>query len=265
MNEIALDLNVSVIPNEIKYDLNPIRSMIKSVDGLYKDWLVKKEDLPTAKSTITQLNKISKTLSAKRIEVAKNFKKPLDDFENEIKELCKVLDERSSSIKIQTDKFEAAIDEETRKSIMSLPQYKPFIKFDERWFNKGITMPTILAAIEAQTSQHEKSCQAIEAVCERNNMDSKRYLEELNAGTSFDSISEEIAHDYSFLKSVGAPLFKPNFKDQELKKASPELTAFGAKIDETVGTISIKVVGMRYQLDALKRIAREELNLTVIE
>ena len=41
--------------------------------------------------------------------------------------------------------------------------------------------------------------------------------------------------------------------------------AFGAKLDESITTISIKVVGKKYQLEALKRIAKEELGLTDIE
>lgn len=262
MNELALDLNVVVTPQEIKYDLTPIKTMIESVDGLYKDWVVKKEDLPTAKITMAQLNKLAKTLSDKRLEVARNFKKPLDEFETEIKALCTTLTDRSTSIKNQTEIFEKQAEEEKRKVIMGMPQYKPYIKFDERWLNKTFTIESVLLALEVQTAQYEKSYQAIQAVCERNNLESTNYLNELEQGIDFDKITDEIAHDYNFLKSVGAPVCKAPFKPNKEEKT---VFAFGAEIDESIGTISIKVVGMKYQLDALKRYAKEELGLTVIE
>lgn len=262
MNELALDLNVTVTPQEIKYDLTPIKTMIESVDGIYKDWVVKKEDLPTAKVTMAQLNKLAKTLSDKRLEVVRNFKKPLDEFENEIKALCTTLTDRSSTIKTQTEIFEKQAEEEKRKVIMGMPQYKPYIKFDERWLNKTFAIESVLLAIEVQTAQYEKSYQAIKAVCEKNNLESTNYLNELEQGIDFDKITDEIAHDYNFLKSVGAPVCKAQFKPNKEEKTT---MAFGEKLDESITTISIKVVGKKYQLEALKRIAKEELGLTVIE
>lgn len=262
MNELTLDLNVVVKQQKIKYDLASVKTMVESVDKLYKNWVVKKEDLPKAKATMAQLNKLSKALISKKIEVRAKFDKPFEEFENEIKNMCLILDSRSVDIKEKTSAFEKQAEEEKRKVIMGMPQYKPYIKFDERWLNKTFTIESVLLALEVQTAQYEKSYQAIQAVCERNNLESTNYLNELEQGIDFDKITDEIAHDYNFLKSVGAPVCKAPFKPNKEEKT---VIAFGAEIDESIGTISIKVVGKKYQLDALKRYAKEELGLTVIE
>ena len=264
MDELSLDLKATVIPNKIIYDLTPIKIVVDTVTDMYKDWIVTDKDLPTAKTTITQLNKISKTLSDKRIEVAKSFKAPLDTFEQEIKELCKTVDKKSQDLKSQVEKFEEVEKEKLRNAIKSMVQYKPYIKFNERWLNKTAEMKEILAEIELQTTNHEMDREAIIVLCEKNNLEPHFYLNEFEAGSKdLQAISNEISRDFNFLKSVGAPTIKGNFKTTPETK--PILTAFGEALDESITTMKFAVVGKKYQLDALKRYAIEELNLTVLE
>lgn len=202
MAENDYGLTVSVIPQKITYDLSSVKESVKAITEMYADWIVKEEDLKTAKDTIAALNKMSKTLSDQRIAVAKDFKKPLDEFENEIKDLCKLIDNSSKAIKIQYDEFELATRESTRKYIMSLPNYADYIVFDERWLNKTTKIESVIADINEQVNTFNISEITVKNMAKALGLNHERYVSMLKGGVSIAEISARISSDNEIKNEV---------------------------------------------------------------
>lgn len=126
----------------------------------YKDRVYDETMIAEAKSDTANLNKLKKTLSDERISRKKDYMKPFEKFEEQIKELCGMIDEATSGIKAQLDEYEQKRVEEKRVAIRELfseiaAEYDclDFITlekvYNQKWENKTATDKTIATEITA--------------------------------------------------------------------------------------------------------------------
>lgn len=126
----------------------------------YKDRVYDETMIAEAKSDTANLNKLKKTLSDERISRKKDYMKPFEKFEEQIKELCGMIDEATSGIKAQLDEYEQKRVEEKRIAIRELfseiaAEYDclDFITlekvYNQKWENKTATDKTIATEITA--------------------------------------------------------------------------------------------------------------------
>lgn len=126
----------------------------------YKDRVYDETMIAEAKSDTANLNKLKKTLSDERISRKKDYMKPFEKFEEQIKELCDMIDEATSGIKAQLDTYEQKRIEEKRIAIRELfseiaSNYDAldFITLEKiynpKWENKTATDKTIATEITA--------------------------------------------------------------------------------------------------------------------
>lgn len=126
----------------------------------YKDRVYDETMIAEAKSDTANLNKLKKTLSDERISRKKDYMKPFEKFEEQIKELCGMIDEATSGIKAQLDEYEQKRVEEKRVAIRELfseiaAEYDclDFITlekvYNQKWENKTTTDKTIATEITA--------------------------------------------------------------------------------------------------------------------
>lgn len=126
----------------------------------YKDRVYDETMIAEAKADTANLNKLKKTLSDERITRKKDFMKPFETFEDQVKELCGMIDEATSGIKAQLDTYEQKRVEEKRVAIRELfseiaAEYDclDFITlekvYNQKWENKTATDKTIATEITA--------------------------------------------------------------------------------------------------------------------
>lgn len=123
----------------------------------YKNRIYTEDMIGEAKADKAKLNKLRKTLSDERIARKKDFMKPFETFENQVKELCEIIDTASSGIGEQLEAFEQKrVDEKTARiksmfdEIISIYPIN-FLTldkiFDDSWLNKTTSEKTISADI----------------------------------------------------------------------------------------------------------------------
>lgn len=138
----------------------------------YKERVYDETMIAEAKSDTANLNKLKKALSDERISRKKDFMKPFETFEEQVKELCGMIDEATSGIKAQLDEYEQKRIEEKRTAIRELfseiaSEYDAldFITldkiFNDKWLNKSTSDKAI---VEEITERFEKAIKDLEVI-----------------------------------------------------------------------------------------------------
>lgn len=138
----------------------------------YKDRVYDETMIAEAKEDKAKLNKLKKALSDERISRKKDYMKPLETFEEQIKDLCSLIDEATSGIENQLDAFEQKRIEEKKVAIRELfseiaSNYDAldFITLEKiynpKWENKSVTDKTIATEI---TEVFEKAVKDLEII-----------------------------------------------------------------------------------------------------
>ena len=138
----------------------------------YKDRVYDETMIAEAKSDTAKLNKLKKALSDERVSRKKDFMKPFETFEEQVKELCGMIDEATSGIKAQLDTYEQKRIEEKRTAIREMfseiaSEYDSldFIVLDkiynDKWLNKTATDKAIATEI---TEVFEKAVKDLEII-----------------------------------------------------------------------------------------------------
>ena len=138
----------------------------------YKDRVYDETMIAEAKSDTAKLNKLKKALSDERVSRKKDFMKPFETFEEQVKELCGMIDEATSGIKAQLDTYEQKRIEEKRTAIREMfseiaSEYDSldFITLEKiynpKWENKSVTDKAIATEI---TEVFEKAVKDLEII-----------------------------------------------------------------------------------------------------
>ncbi|MDP4430203.1 DUF1351 domain-containing protein [Enterococcus faecalis] len=147
-NELMADLQVTVEVSPSKIIINNEKQLSAMVDETvnhYSKLIFNENNLPDAKQARADLNKVSGLLDKKRIEVKKEFNKPLDTFETTINAFKEKIEEAKNIIDKNIKSYEEN-DREARKEkvqakineISAAKNIHPdAIKIESSWTNKG--------------------------------------------------------------------------------------------------------------------------------
>lgn len=142
----------------------------------YKGMVFTAESQPEAKRTVASLRKLKKAMSDRRIEIKKTFMAPYTNFEAQVKELDKLIDEPIDFISGQIEEFERRRVEAKKAMICEIytgimaehgtvMEYLPLDRiYDSRWENSTTTQKAITEAITAHVEHVEKDLDTIRAM-----------------------------------------------------------------------------------------------------
>lgn len=134
------------------------------------------ESQPEAKRTVASLRKLKKAMNDRRIEIKKTFMAPYTNFEAQVKELDKLIDEPIDFISGQIEEFERRRVEAKKAMICEIytgimaehgtvMEYLPLDRiYDSRWENSTTTQKAITEAITAHVEHVEKDLDTIRAM-----------------------------------------------------------------------------------------------------
>lgn len=168
MGELQVKVNNQL--GKIEFNFEELRENLSEMMDLYKDAVFTEESRDTAKKERTGLNNLRKALSDRRIEVKKEFTKPLDEFEGKVKELTALIDEPIALIDSQLAVFEEKRKEEKKakieklyaESIGDLIEFLPLKKiYNTRWENATFTMKSIQEEMESAISSTDMAVNTI--------------------------------------------------------------------------------------------------------
>ena len=142
----------------------------------YKGMVFTAESQPEAKRTVASLRKLKKAMNDRRIEIKKTFMAPYTNFEAQVKELDKLIDEPIDFISGQIEEFERRRVEAKKAMICEIytgimaehgtvMEYLPLDRiYDSRWENSTTTQKAITEAITAHVGHVEKDLDTIRAM-----------------------------------------------------------------------------------------------------
>lgn len=142
----------------------------------YKGMVFTAESQPEAKRTVASLRKLKKAMNDRRIEIKKTFMAPYTNFEAQVKELDKLIDEPIDFISGQIEEFERRRVEAKKAMICEIytgimaehgtvMEYLPLDRiYDSRWENSTTTQKAIAEAITAHVEHVEKDLDTIRAM-----------------------------------------------------------------------------------------------------
>lgn len=153
-----------------------LKTALKAELEVYKNMVFTEEAKPEARKAVANLRKLKKSMNDKKLEVKKNFMVPYTDFEAQVKELDKLIDEPINFISGQIEEFERKRVEERKKLISDIyteiitehdtvAEYLPLQRiYDSKWENSTTTRKTIKEGIMKHVEHVEKDLATIRSM-----------------------------------------------------------------------------------------------------
>lgn len=155
----------------VVFNYDELKAGLTTALAAYKVRVYDETMIAEAKEDKAKLNKLKKALSDERISRKKDYMKPLETFEDQIKDLCSLIDEATSGIENQLNVYEQKRIEEKRIAIRELfseiaSEYDiDFITLEKiynpKWENKSVTDKAIATEI---TEVFEKAVKDLEII-----------------------------------------------------------------------------------------------------
>ena len=171
-----INLLVEQKDGSIETNFEEIKAALAAKMEEYKGMVFTAESQPEAKRTVASLRKLKKAMSDRRIEIKKTFMMPYTNFEAQVKELDKLIDEPIDFISGQIEEFERRRVEAKKAMICEIytgimaehgtvMEYLPLDRiYDSRWENSTTTQKAITEAITAHVEHVEKDLDTIRAM-----------------------------------------------------------------------------------------------------
>ena len=171
-----INLLVEQKNGSIETNSEEIKAALAAKMEEYKGMVFTAESQPEAKRTVASLRKLKKAMSDRRIEIKKKFMEPYTNFEAQVKELDKLIDEPIDFISGQIEEFERRRVEAKKAMICEIytgimaehgtvMEYLPLDRiYDSRWENSTTTQKAITEAITAHVEHVEKDLDTIRAM-----------------------------------------------------------------------------------------------------
>lgn len=153
-----------------------LKAALKAELEVYKNMVFTEETRPEARKAVANLRKLKKSMNDKKLEVKKTFMVPYTDFESQVKELDKLIDEPINFISGQIEEFERKRVEERKKLISDIyaeiitehdtvTEYLPLQRiYDSKWENSTTTRKTIKEGIMKHVEHVEKDLATIRSM-----------------------------------------------------------------------------------------------------
>lgn len=162
---MQLDIKMPTLPAAIEGNFEELKQQLHDKMDRYRGAVYTDDQMRDAKQDLAMLRKLEKALSDERIRIKKEWLKPYEAFESNVKELAAIVHEPIALISAQTKDFEERKKAEKRAAIYDYwaetgaPEWLHTIK--PSWLNASYAMKTIKAEIDANIQQTEKQLDVI--------------------------------------------------------------------------------------------------------
>jgi len=272
MNELAvLDSLVVVQPGKLTIqNKQALDALINEVATKYDGQIVTEDTLKEAKSSRAELNKYAKELDRKRIDKKKEYMKPVEDFEKEVKgyvatlkKQVAMLDEGIQYFKDkQLEERKAKVQEMITEVAEANAVDPATVELQNSWLlksaTKAKTMSEIVEAVQKQ-KRINKDIEMITEYCAKFNLPTTRYVE---TARDFDYWEAKRLADADYEELQARKEAEHAAKLAKVAQEKEKIVEVGEKqIDSETGEVvkelqvlTLKIKGTKEQLDGLGRV-----------
>lgn len=172
MNDLQIQISKQ---GEIQFNLDGLKKELSEIANRYEGVVVTEQTIPIAKKDLAELRKTSKEIEDRRKAVKKEWAKPYETFEKEVKTALEIINKPISEIDKQIKDFETQAKAEKEQHVRELyktevsdrgyEEYLPFANiFNEKWLNKSTDDKEIIFDLNSLVTQVKMDMDAIDAL-----------------------------------------------------------------------------------------------------
>lgn len=159
MNELQIQITQQ---GTITTNLDALKVELQEIAERYAGIVVSEDDIALAKKDLAELRKIREEVESRRKSVKKEWAKPYEQFEAEVKDALKIIDAPiiaiDKQIKDYAEKEKAQKKEKVKELYeQEIGDYREFLPlesiFDEKWLNKSVSEKDILFDLNSRKTQ----------------------------------------------------------------------------------------------------------------
>jgi hypothetical protein len=156
---MTMELKVLENIQQFKWSFEDVKKELSKHIKQYENQVVSETNLPDMEKTQKQIASLRIDLQRFRLETKKAFNKPMDVFEQQVKELALLIESAEKPIKDQLQKYEDKRRDAKRAECESLivsvaaelgleEKYRNQIVIDDKWINRGSKIKAIKEDIQ---------------------------------------------------------------------------------------------------------------------
>ena len=246
------ELNFNIVPKvgSITFEnFEENLELLKLEASKYKNLVFTDENIQEAKQTRAILNKVVEKIDTRRKEIKKEFLKPYEELEKQLKQMVEVVKDANSNIDKQVKEYEEKIKLEKKSKILSLWNDFEFKKiplekiYQERWLNKTVTLKMIATEMQEKIEEIDKNITMI-----------------VNLFKDNQNKTRKVVADYLLTLDVSQALAK-NDDDQKAESLSKEIVSEltnEIKVeDEAMYRLKFEIVATKKQINELSIFLKE--------
>ena len=170
MNELEIQISKQ---GEISFNLESLKKELSEIADRYEGIVVSEESIPLAKKDLAELRKTAKEIEDRRKAIKKEWSKPYDAFEKEVKVALEIINKPISDIDKQIKEYESQAKAEKEQHCRELfdanvGEYAEYIEFGDvfkdAWINKSATDTEILSDISGARLKVKTDIEAIKSL-----------------------------------------------------------------------------------------------------
>lgn len=256
---MELKINAMETTNAINFNFEELKNEITTKSELYKNMVYTDDTIKTAKEDRASLNKFIKALEDKRKEVKKQCLEPYNNFEKQVKELVRIINEPVTLIGEQITEFEerekAAKREEVER-LFNEAGFEPFVRleqiFDPKWLNKSASLKSISTELKNIAERTKNDLAVLNEISEFQFEATETYKDTLD-------ISKAIAEKNRLVemqkRKAEYEVTQPEQESSEVEEFvtdEPTLAEWGEELDDNKEWKTIKMLVSESDIKELK-------------
>lgn len=253
-----------------------LKNNVEEIAGRYDGYVVTPDSLPYDKKTKAELNKIRKSLSERRLEIVRQASQPVDQFNQNIKDLDKIIKSAVDQINTGIKAFdEKAKKDKYQQNLVQLGKIAQEygislqkLEYDPKWDNKTAKWSSIEQSARkqfeeiAEKEKAEKDAQQV--IIDKADSYTKpamipsAYLAMLDYKPLSEILKQmDSDHDYLIKQAkLQAETRKQEIKDIK-KQGDKYIDSQTGEVVDKVHTVTLKLTGSLDQLKALSNFIKD--------
>lgn len=250
-----------------------LKAQVDSLRDEFSKWEVTPENIKASKEARAKLRKFSKAVNQKKIKIVKVIDAPVSNFKDQIKGLCKEVDQTAGVIdsqikvyeeKVRQDRHERNVEyiKKTIKENKLSDDCAKFVldNYNAKWDNKSYRYPVFQKEVADLIEQfmnitrfkHEAHETIISRASELSLMPDK-YIESLDRGEDLNNVLQNMKDERNYLNELSKKQAETKKREQAdlAKHKDQAYDPETGEIKEKVFTVALELKGTKDQLTQL--------------
>lgn len=256
---MELKINAIETTNAINFNFEELKNEITTKSELYKNMVYTDDTIKTAKEDRASLNKFIKALEDKRKEVKKQCLEPYNNFEKQVKELVRIIQEPVTLIGEQITEFEerekAAKREEVER-LFNEAEFEPFVRleqiFDPKWLNKSASLKSIAAELKNIAERIKSDLAVLNEISEFQFEATETYKDTLDISKAIAEKNRLVEMQKRKAEHEATQTEQESSETEEFVDDEPTFAEWGEELDDSKEWKTIKMLVSESDIKELK-------------